>query len=61
MTHNTKYQIHSRTMIHFGQIHVMRILIQYAPKIARYIKARGKKMNDQKTFLKRDGWISNDF
>ena len=45
-------------MIHFGRTHVMRILIQYAPKIARYIKASGKKMNDQKIFLKRDGLIS---
>ena len=37
----------------------MRILIPYAPNIAKYINAKGKKMKDQKILLKRDGLISN--
>jgi hypothetical protein len=31
--HKAKYQIHSRTIIHFGQTHVINILSQYAKNI----------------------------
>jgi len=57
--HSIKYQIHNHTIIPLGQFWVIRIFIQYAQNINRYINASGKNMNDQKILLMRDGLIVN--
>ena len=46
-------------MIQFGRIQVIRIFIQYAQNMIRYIRARGRNMNDQNILLMREGWIAN--
>ena len=57
--HNEKYHIHNRTMIQFGHTQVTRIFTQYAQNINKYIRARGRNMNDQKILLIREGSILN--
>ena len=53
--HNEKYHIHNRTMIQLGQFWVIKIFIQYAQNISKYINASGRNMNDQKILLMREG------
>ncbi len=53
--HKQKYHIHNHTMIQFGRTQVIRIFIQYAQNINKYIRARGKNMNDQNILLIREG------
>ena len=57
--HKQKYHIHNHTMIQFGRTQVMRIFIQYAQNMIKYIRARGRNMNDQNILLMREGWIAN--
>ena len=57
--HREKYHIHSHTIIQFGHTQVTRIFTQYAQNINKYIRARGRNMNDQNILLIRDGSILN--
>ncbi len=62
MIHNKKYQIPSRTIIPFGQTHVIKIFIQYVKNIVRYMNDRGRNINFHIIAWRRDGLISkSDF